>query len=186
VQIAHHHSLFDRMFALHQEPIRRFCLRRLPVNDVNDAVSEVFVVAWKKIDRSPEPELALPWLYGIARNVVSNATRSRLRLGRLRAKMSGMRHESPASPERQVVRREEDQEALNALERLRPVDREILRLKVWQELTNIEIGSVLDLTPNAVAVRFSRARNRLAAELDIYTDTSTTWTTTVHNGEGAS
>ena len=185
MQTTHRHSLFDRIFALHQEHIRRFCLRRLPASDVNDAVSEVFVVAWRKIDRSPNPDEALPWLYGIARNVVANSTRSRLRLGRLRMKMSGLPHDTSVSPERQVVRREEDQEVLDALKRLRPADREVLRLKVWEELTNTEIGAILDVTPNAVAVRLSRARNRLAAKLDIDAKRSTTWATPVHNGKGA-
>jgi len=186
VQKAHGHSLFDRIFALHQEPIRHFCLRRLPVDDVNDAVSEVFVVAWRRIDRSPDPEFALPWLYGIARNVVANSARSRRRRGRLRTKISGLRHEEPVSPERLVVRREEDQGVLDALERLRPADRDILRFKVWEELTNAEIGAILGVTPNAVAVRLNRARNRLAAELGMDTNKPTTWTTPVLNGGEAS
>lgn len=179
-------SRFDRIFSLHQERIRRYCLRRLPVNDVNDAVAEVFVVAWRRIDDSPPPEQALPWLYGVARNVVANSTRSRRRLGRLRLKMSGVRTEPEPSPEGLVVRRAEDQEVLDALGRLRPSDRELLQMKVWEELTNAEIGEILDLTPNAVAVRLNRARNRLALELHMEPIKEPNRTAPVLHGEEAS
>ncbi len=65
----------------------------------------------------------------------------------------------------QVVRRSEDEEVLDALARLRPADREILRLSIWEELTNTEIAKVLEIEPHAVTMRLSRARDRLADRL---------------------
>ena len=90
----------------------RYCLRRLPVADANDATAEVFLVAWKKIDRVPAGEEALPWLYGVARNVVRNFSRSTRRSGRL----GGLARQYEPGPETQVVRRQEDEKLLSTLQ----------------------------------------------------------------------
>ena len=72
---------FRRIYDEHFEAVTRYCLRRLPVADVNDATAEVFLVAWSKIDRVPDGGESLPWLYGVARNVVRNSVRSARRSG---------------------------------------------------------------------------------------------------------
>lgn len=71
--------LYDQNLA----PIRNYCLRRLPRAEVNDAVAEVFVVVWRRIDTAPNGDDARPWLYGIARNVIRNTDRSLRRRTRL-------------------------------------------------------------------------------------------------------
>ncbi|MGI9641608.1 MAG: RNA polymerase sigma factor [Acidimicrobiia bacterium] len=185
MQGADRESRFDRIFSLHEERVRRFCLRRLPVSDVNDAVADVFVVAWRRIDEAPEPEGALPWLYGVARNVVANQTRSRRRIGRLRARVAGLPATESPSAETIVVRQAGDDEVLQALGRLSSTDQELLRLKVWEDLSNTEIAEILKLSPNAVAVRLNRARNRLAVHLHMDTTKPAHRTTPVLHGEEA-
>src|ERR1700728_2745650 len=41
-----------------------------------DIVAEVFVVAWRRFLEVPEQTKELPWLYGVARNLVANHFRS--------------------------------------------------------------------------------------------------------------
>lgn len=53
-----------------------------------------------------------------------------------------------------------------ALERLRPVDAEMLRLATWEELSHGEIAVIFRCSVNAVGVRLHRARQRLAVELE--------------------
>jgi RNA polymerase sigma-70 factor (ECF subfamily) len=53
----------------------------------------------------------------------------------------------------------------DAIERLRPVDREVLELVMWEGLTHAEAAQVLGCSTNAVAVRLHKARKRLQAEL---------------------
>ena len=60
------------MFESHHEAIQRYCFRRLPASDANDAVAEVFLVAWRRIADAPAGDGQLPWLYGIGRNVVAS------------------------------------------------------------------------------------------------------------------
>jgi DNA-directed RNA polymerase specialized sigma24 family protein len=50
-----------------------------------------------------------------------------------------------------------------AFDHLAPADQEVLRLIVWENLTNDEAAAVLGVNRAALAMRLSRARRRLAA-----------------------
>jgi RNA polymerase sigma factor (sigma-70 family) len=158
---------FRRLYDEHFVAIRSYCLRRLPVGEVNDAVAQVFLVVWRRIGNVPEGDAATLWLYGIARNVVRNVNRSTRRRTRLEGRLRRFGHRSAIDPETVVVRRSEDGKLLEELAKLRPADQEILRLSVWEELTNTEIAEVLGIDAHAVTMRLSRARNRLAGRLGI-------------------
>ena len=54
---------------------------------------------------------------------------------------------------------------VDALERLRLSDQEIIRLAGWEELGRDEIAEALQCTPNAVTKRLNRALDRLAQQL---------------------
>ena len=75
---------FNRIYGEHLAAVQSYCLRRLPVADANDAVSDVFFVAWRKIESVPMGEETLPWLYGVARDAVRNSGRSTRRHDGLR------------------------------------------------------------------------------------------------------
>ncbi|MEA3510621.1 MAG: sigma-70 family RNA polymerase sigma factor, partial [Actinomycetota bacterium] len=72
---------------------------------------------------------------------------------------------APEEPEPQVVRNQEASEMVDALERLRPADQEIIRLAGWEELGRDEIADALQCTPNAVTKRLNKALDRLAQQL---------------------
>jgi RNA polymerase sigma-70 factor (ECF subfamily) len=61
-------------------------------------------------------------------------------------------------PEAQVIRREEDQEVIDVLGSLRPKDREVLMLSVWENLTAPEIGIAVDVSTAAAEQRLHRAK----------------------------
>jgi DNA-directed RNA polymerase specialized sigma24 family protein len=46
------------------------------------------------------------------------------------------------------------------LDRLRDADRELLELSAWEELSPADLAVLLDITPNAAAIRLHRARKR--------------------------
>ena len=152
---------FRRIFDEHFDAITRYCLRRLPVADANDAAAEVFLVAWRRIDRVPAGDGALPWLYGVARNVVRNLDRSSRRSGRLVVKLRSLAPRSDPGPEPQVIRRQEDAELVAALNSLKAGDQEVLRLRAYEGLTNPEIAAVLGCSPEAAKKRVARALGRL-------------------------
>lgn len=156
---------FRGLYDQHFVAVRNYCLRRLPVSDVNDAVAEVFLVVWRRIDDVPGDGAVRPWIYTIAKNVIRNADRSSQRRTRLWLRIGPMRSAPEPTPETLVLRRSEDEEVPRALAELRPTDQEILRLSFWEDLSNNEVAAVLGIEPHAVTMRLSRARNRLATLL---------------------
>lgn len=123
------------------------------------------MVAWRRVDEVPKGA-ERPWLYGIARKVLANQRRSGERRLRLADKARGVVPGQPFSPEEVLLRHEEVSQTVAALWRLRPIDREILLLSFWEELRPPQISQVLGLSRAAVDQRFSRAKRRIARELN--------------------
>ena len=159
------HQSFHRLFREHETAIREYCSRRLGVNEANDAAADVFVVAWRKISTMPQGDEALLWLYGVARNVVRNAERTHRRKFRLAAKLNSLAHEPGSGPEHITIRRAEDRMVLKAMAMLLPRDRELLRLKTWEELSRSDLATVLGISVEAVDMRVNRALKRMARAL---------------------
>lgn len=155
---------FLRLFEAHGEQILLYFKRRTDAQSAQDGAADTFLVAWRRIDEIPEGS-ELPWLYGVARRVLSQQRRAHGRRRHLVQKLGGLApHDSP-SPDYVVVRSSEYTAVLEALERLRPADRELLRLAVWEELQHAEIGTILGCSAHAVDQRLYRATKRLAREL---------------------
>jgi RNA polymerase sigma-70 factor (ECF subfamily) len=155
-------AVFQQMYAAHGSSIQAYCFRRLPAADANDAAAEVFTTAWRRRADAPAPDRHLPWLYGIARNVVSNATRGRRRAERLNLRLRSLRPDHVVGPELALVRRESELQAIWALTQLRPAEQEIIRLRTWEELPNQDIAEILNISVRAVESRLTRARRKLA------------------------
>lgn len=152
---------FERAFEGHHRAVLAYALRRMPTEaDAEDAVSETFAIAWRRFDRAPDTDAALPWLLAIARRVLANHHRSHDRRSRLDLRLRANAPRSTGGVGAPV-----DSLAAEALERLRPDDRELLRLLAWEGLSQAEAGAVLGASENAVAIRLHRARKRFAEEL---------------------
>lgn len=156
---------FREIYDAYHRHVYAYFKRRTDTASAQDGAAETFLVAWKRFDDVPSGNRTLPWLYGVAFKVLSNQRRSARRLGRLMQKVAGMASDPGPSPEAVVVRRSEDQEVLGAIGRLRPADREVLRLTTWEELSHAEIAGVLGCSAHAVDQRLYRETRRLAREL---------------------
>lgn len=157
---------FRRIFDAHLPVVQRYCVRRLSTADANDAVSEVFLTVWRRIDDVPGGEETLPWLIGVARNTVRNAQRSGRRSLRLAAKAQAGAIGSVPGPEMQVVRAAEYEDVARALDTLSPDDQEVIRLRAWEELTAPQIAVVLGCSEAAAAKKVSRATSRLTRAVE--------------------
>ncbi len=156
---------FDALYDAHFESIRAYCARRLPAEEANDAVAEVFVTVWVRLDDVPAGDGALPYIYGIARNKVAHARRSFSRRARLRRRAQAIGGHPVAGPESLVVARAEEDLVTRALESLRPADQEVIRLRAWEELSAAELAVALDVAEPTARKRLSRALGRLGAEM---------------------
>src|SRR5579863_4267378 len=69
-----HERQFRLLYERTYTPITAYVQRRVPRADGSDAdiVAEVFVVAWRRFLEMPKQTEELPWLYGVARNLVAN------------------------------------------------------------------------------------------------------------------
>ena len=62
--------------------------------------------------------------------------------------------------------RDEIRNALALLDGLRPAEREIIRLSVWERLSIKEISEVLSISPEAATQRLHHARKHLARDYE--------------------
>jgi RNA polymerase sigma-70 factor (ECF subfamily) len=148
---------FDALFASYRGDIVAYCgWRAGSPADAQDAVSEVFLTAWRRLEQVPDGDAARVWLYATARRVIANQRRSARRRAALHERLA---LEAPASPEPPSLDREE---ALvhEALGRLGPRDREVLLLAEWESLSPTEIAAVLGCLTVTARGRLHRARAR--------------------------
>jgi RNA polymerase sigma-70 factor (ECF subfamily) len=161
---------FEALFREHVVAIAsycRWCLRSC--GDAEDAVAEVFLVAWRRLDDVPSGDASRPWLYATARRVVANAVRADARRSRLTEKLNGQ----------PVAIEPGEEEALagqvhEALAALAPRDRELLFLAECEGLTAAEIGTIVRRPPVTVRVRLHRARQRFHAAFEATTPAADT------------
>lgn len=155
---------FREVFAAHGRAIYAYCLRRTSPDDALDAAADVFLTAWRRVRDMPEGDATLPWLYGVARRVLSQQRRTGRRWRRLQRRAGAMHEPGADGPEAIVLLREETRLVLDALHLLRPADREVLRLATWDELDHATIAGLLGCSVNAVDQRLHRARRRLVRQ----------------------
>lgn len=162
-----HDETFKRLYQTHRQAIWSYCLRRVPRAEVEDAVAEVFAVAWRRRDTAPSGDETLLWLYGVARNVVRNVTRSQIRRRRLDLKVVslGVTNEGPADIP--VVRNAEEQELLQHVANLDDDEQELLRLRLWEELPIADIARTVGRSPRSVESKLARIRKKLARRLAV-------------------
>jgi RNA polymerase sigma-70 factor (ECF subfamily) len=150
--------LLDELFRLHAAEVLAYALRRTDAGTAEDVVSEVFLIAARKLDRIPERDPQL-WLYGIARRVLANHRRGLRRRAALTTALGDLqrgRVQPSATAEAPL---------LEALAALRPADREVLMLTAWEGLDACAVAVVLDCSPHAIHARLHRARARLHAAI---------------------
>lgn len=170
--------IFDR----HAEAVHRFVGYRIRWSEIDDAVAEVFRIAFEnrhKFDRSATS--AKPWLLGIATNVTRRSHRTAER-GRRAVQRSATRTIAQIDPLLAVDERLDATESVNqlsqAINRLGEVEREVLLMTVWDELAPAKIAEALQVPSATVRTHLFRARNtlrRALSEIDQDEGDDATW-----------
>ncbi|MFD2794280.1 RNA polymerase sigma factor [Promicromonospora vindobonensis] len=137
--------------------VQAYALRHVDPHDAQEVVSETFLVAWRRLTNLPGDPL--PWLLVVARNVVRNQRRAARR--RSAAEEQLVRLERVARVTEDPVRTVSRRDAIAALLRLAPKDREALLLTGWDGLTPADAAQVAGCSVPAFKMRLSRARRRL-------------------------
>ncbi|MDR3687759.1 MAG: sigma-70 family RNA polymerase sigma factor [Fimbriimonas sp.] len=127
--------------------------------DRQDLVQEIKVQLWRSFPKYDESRSFSTWMYRIALNVaISYLRRSRWQ-ETIDLQFEDV-EDRGASPEAHL----ESRAVFDAIQNLDPVSRAVLLLYL-DDLSHSEIGDVLGITPNNVAVKVSRIKQRLRNEL---------------------
>lgn len=160
---------FEQLYARHRGPLYRFLARQLR----NDALAdELFQDIWQRViaaRASWRPEAAFStWLFRIAHNRLNDHWRS-------------LRHRPPApadaeqrtaqvpdphTPERTLSEFEQRRRLQLAMDELPQEQREVLLLRLEQELTLEEIGEITGVGRETVKSRLRYAMDKLRARLN--------------------
>jgi RNA polymerase sigma-70 factor (ECF subfamily) len=154
---------FTAMYDAYRMRVWGYVRARAGWHAADEVVSETFAVAWRRFGDIPDP--ALPWLLGVARNVLRDTARARTRQESLAAELrswAGSAAATRADVGESVASR---LALLGALAALSEDDREALILVAWLELSPLEAARVTGAAPTAMRVRLHRARKRMQRAL---------------------
>jgi RNA polymerase sigma-70 factor (ECF subfamily) len=144
-------ELYERCYG----SVYAFAARRVGRASADDIAAETFLIAWRRCESLPsEP---LPWLYGVARNVVMRQLAAGAHEGRTVAAVANELALSRGVGSGGVG----DPRLAEAWQRLSGRDREVLALVAWEELSVADAAGVLGCSAPAFSVRLHRARRRL-------------------------
>lgn len=149
---------FTNLFDLHWARVRHHIECIVEDDDeVSDLISEVFALAWKKLD--PRRPIGLPWLLRVAENKLKD--RDRRSLVRERAMEALRRAADPgdSDPLDALAVRQAIDKVLNGREQ------QMIALFYWDRLAAGEIAELIHCSQSAVFTTLSRARAKLEAEL---------------------
>ncbi len=152
--------LFDR----HAQAVYNYLFRRTADWTLaEDLTSVVFLEAWRRrTDVRFERELALPWLFGVATNVLRNRRRSQWRH---RAALERLPREHAHDFADEANSRLDDERqmrtVLRAIAELPRREQDVLALCAWAGLSYEEAAVALGVPVGTVRSRLSRARARI-------------------------
>jgi len=154
---------FAGVYDTYYRNVLRYALQHAEQGTAEDVASETFLIAWRRFPAIPEPPL--PWLLGVARNMLrkqAGAVQRRRaltdRIAALTARADGFVVDAGDF----VVERAA---ALDALASLSEHDVEALTLVTWHGLNPAQAAEVVGCSVRAFTVRLSRARQRLTKAL---------------------
>ncbi|MCC6934078.1 MAG: sigma-70 family RNA polymerase sigma factor [Candidatus Yanofskybacteria bacterium] len=157
---------FGRLYERYADPVYVFIYYKTHHRETaEDLTSRVFLKALEHVDSlTPAEQAFRPWIYTIARNTVIDHYRTR----RDHADISDAwdlagDDDIPRDAELRM-RLATVQEYLKQLD---PVQRDIVLLRVWQDLPYDQIAAIVGKTPENCKVIFSRVVRRMRADLAV-------------------
>jgi RNA polymerase sigma factor (sigma-70 family) len=154
-----------RLWDEHAQRIYRYCFRRTADRELaEDLTSVVFLEAWRRRDKAQlGADTELPWLYGVAANVVRNQWRKQRRYRAALARLPRPRDEADLAQD--AIDHLADQEQMRLvvarLQTLPQIEQDVLTLCAWEDLTPKEAAIALGVPESTVRTRLHRARKRL-------------------------
>ena len=147
---------FGELYRKYAPMVHGITLARVPRNEVDDIVQEVFISAYKNLHTLRDKNAVGGWLAMIARNRATEYFRRAKPTDELSDDLS--RNDSPLV---------EANEILTAIRALPDTFRETLVLRLVEGMTGQEIAELTGLTPESVRVNLHRGMKLLREKLGI-------------------
>ena len=164
-------SAFEELLLLHQKRVYNLCLRMSAnADDALDLSQEAFLKAWKSIGQYQFEASFSTWLFRLTSNVCIDFLRRKKRRQETSLTENFDDSEDGAErsvldpqplPEQQAITNETRLELARAMAALAPDHREILQLRVVENLPYEQIAEILDIRVGTVKSRLARARIQL-------------------------
>lgn len=159
---------FTAIYDRHSREIFRYAARRLGHGVAEEVMGDTFLAAFgrrRSFDRTRSE--ALPWLYGIASNLIGRHRRQEARAYRALARtgVDPFAESDTDRVEAQMVARGAERELVAGLARLAARDRDVVLLVAWAELSYEQVADALGLPVGTVRSRLNRARRKLREAL---------------------
>ena len=168
-------AAFRAVFDRHFDAVHRFVRRRVG-SAADDIAAETFVRAFEHRARyRHERDSALPWLLGIAVNILGRHYRDEERQLRAYARSGVDQVLDTAEVSHARLDAEGSRRRLaEALAELRPEERDVLLLFAWAELDYAQIADALEVPIGTVRSRLSRAREHVRSALALTSEPEVT------------
>lgn len=157
---------FDALAAQHIGPLRGFLARRVPASALEDVLQETLLGAWMGLPRF-QPDVSFKaWLYRIALNKAADRSRADARRA-LQETTIGNGDEWWADTSSDLAGSVERKHwVASLLAGLPPVQREVIEMYYYAELTLPDIAQLLGRNLNTVKYQFYRAHELAAQAMD--------------------
>jgi RNA polymerase sigma-70 factor (ECF subfamily) len=155
---------FTALYDAHHRQVYAYVVSKAGRHLADEVVSDTFTVAWRRFRDLPDP--ALPWLLGVARNLLHEQARSARSRESLAAELrtwAGTQEWVQTDPADVVAERAAVRAALAGLG---DEDRELLTLVAWHGLSTAQAAQVVGCSSATYSVRLHRARKRLEQALE--------------------
>lgn len=147
---------FDELYRMYAPMVHGIILARVPRDEVEDIVQEVFISAYKKIQTLREKAAVGAWLAMIARNNANEFYRQ-----------IKPTEELPEELSQKNSLKTEAHEILSTIRALPETYRETLVLRLVEGMTGPEIAEQTGLTPESVRVNLHRGMKLLRRKLGV-------------------
>jgi RNA polymerase sigma factor (sigma-70 family) len=150
------------LYLRHKDPLYTYCLR-FGISDAacRDIVQDTFLRVHERVETLQDGMAFRPWILTIARHMIFNRERDQhLVFGEMPDVES--EEEGPLGT---VVRLDESGRIWSCIDALDPLSREMLQLRVEQELSYRDIAAMTGVTEEAVRTRLYRTRKALIEQL---------------------
>ena len=159
---------FEELLLLHQNKVYNLCLRMSAnPDDALDLSQEAFLRAWRSLGQYQFEASFSTWLFRLTSNICIDFLRRKKRRQETSLTESyddsdeGAELSVPDAqpgPEQQAMTNETKIELARAMEQLSPEHREILQLRVIEDLQYEQIADILGVRVGTVKSRLARAR----------------------------